>query len=249
MRTGLLCVLLCWIAPALAANSSLSLADLAASPRWQALMHVNPGATLRDRGRSYIDDDNYFLAKNGKDDVLAELRATLAALEPAKAPERCRYPARYRFLAGHLDWQEDAPFAHCEEYSRWRSAVHASRAVLVFPAAYLNSPSSMFGHTLLRLDQGKDSAVWLSWAVNFGAVSTEADNSFFYIYRGLAGGYPGRFALVPYVQKIQEYSHMENRDMWEYTLDLDQQEIDWLIEHLWELKDINFDYYFFDEKS
>ncbi len=247
MRTGLLCVLLCWIAPALAANSSLSLADLAASPRWQALMHVNPGATLRDRGRSYIDDDNYFLAKNGKDDVLAELRATLAALEPAKAPERCRYPARYRFLAGHLDWQEDAPFAHCEEYSRWRSAVHASRAVLVFPAAYLNSPSSMFGHTLLRLDQGKDSAVWLSWAVNFGAVSTEADNSFFYIYRGLAGGYPGRFALVPYVQKIQEYSHMENRDMWEYTLDLDQQEIDWLIEHLWELKDINFDYYFFDE--
>ena len=40
---------------------------------------------------------------------------------------------------------------------------------------------------------------------------------------------------------------MENRDMWEYTLDLDQSELDWLIDHLWELKDINFDYYFFDE--
>lgn len=244
MRTGLLCVLLCWIVPALAANS---LPELANSPRWQALMHINPGATLRDRGRSYIDDDSYFLADNGKQDPLAELTATVAALEPAAAPARCRFPARYRFLAEHLDWQHASPFGHCEAYSEWRSAVQASRVVLVFPAAYLNSPSSMFGHTLLRLDQGKDSAVWLSWAVNFGAVSTGADNSLFYIYRGLAGGYPGRFALVPYVQKIQEYSHMENRDMWEYTLDLDQQEIDWLIEHLWELKDINFDYYFFDE--
>jgi hypothetical protein len=131
MRTGLFCVLLCWIAPALAANSSPSLVDLAASSRWQALMHVNPGATLRDRGRSYIDDDNYFLADNGKDDVLAELRATAAALEPAEAPERCRFPARYRFLAGHFNWQDDAPFAHCEDYSEWRAAVQASRAVLV----------------------------------------------------------------------------------------------------------------------
>ncbi len=52
---------------------------------------------------------------------------------------------------------------------------------------------------------------------------------------------------MPYVQKIQQYSNMESRDIWEYTLDLDQSEIDWMIDHLWELKDINFDYYFFDE--
>ena len=245
MRTGLFCVLLCWFVPAFAATPSLS--ELAESSRWQALLHINPGATLRDKHQSYVDDDTFFFADSGKADPLAELEATEQALRAAQSPARCRFPARYRFLSEQLGWQDAAPFSHCDDYNEWRDAIHANRAVLVFPAAYLNSPSSMFGHTLLRLDQGEDSAVWLSWAVNFGAVSSEADNSFFYIYRGLAGGYPGRFALVPYVQKIQEYSHMENRDMWEYTLDLDQSEIDWLIDHLWELKDINFDYYFFDE--
>ncbi|MEH6708415.1 MAG: DUF4105 domain-containing protein [Alloalcanivorax venustensis] len=171
----------------------------------------------------------------------------MEALKQEASPARCRFPARYRFVAEALGWREAEPFAHCAEYQEWRRSVHAKRAVLVFPASYLNSPSSMFGHTLLRLDQGDDGAVWLSWAINFGAVTTEQDNSLFYIYRGLAGGYPGRFNLVPYVQKIQQYSNMESRDIWEYTLKLDQSQIDWMIDHLWELKDINFDYYFFDE--
>ncbi|GAA5126536.1 DUF4105 domain-containing protein [Alloalcanivorax gelatiniphagus] len=243
MRFALLCVVALFCVPAWAGD----LDALAEQPRWRALLHINPGATLRDRQRSYVDDDNFFLAERGADDPLAELRATVLALRPDHAPARCRFPARYRFLAEQLNWRDDTPFAHCADYLEWRAAVHAKRAVLVFPASYLNSPSSMFGHTLMRLDQGDDSAVWLSWAINFGAVTTEQDNSLFYIYRGLAGGYPGRFNLVPYVQKIQQYSNMESRDIWEYSLDLNQGEIDWMIDHLWELKDINFDYYFFDE--
>lgn len=243
MRTGVLCLLLFLLAGVAQGDDQ----DLAAEPRWQALLHINPGATLRDRHRSYVDDDNFFLAPTGADDPVAELRASIEALGPPAAPARCRFPARYRFLAEHLSWDDPEPFAHCADYLEWRAAVHAKRVVLVFPASYLNSPSSMFGHTLLRLDQGEDSAVWLSWAVNFGAMTTEQDNSLFYMYRGLAGGYPGQFNLVPYVSKIQEYSHMESRDMWEYTLDLDQEQIDWMIDHLWELKEINFDYYFFDE--
>ncbi|MDX1803187.1 MAG: DUF4105 domain-containing protein [Alcanivorax sp.] len=248
MRTGLLCVLLCWYLPVFAAaSSSPSLDQIAAMPRWHALLHINPGATLRDRHKSYVDDPDFFFATNGASDPLAELRATVAALKPAGSQARCRFPARYRFVAEQLGWHDPAPLAQCADYLKWRKAVHAKRVVLVFPASYLNSPSSMFGHTLLRLDQGDDSAVWLSWAVNFGAVTSGKDNSLLYVYRGLAGGYPGRFNLVPYVKKIQEYSHMENRDMWEYTLDLNASQIDWLIDHLWELKNVNFDYYFFDE--
>lgn len=68
-----------------------------------------------------------------------------------------------------------------------------------------------------------------------------------YIWRGLAGGYPGNFSIVPYVSKIQEYSNLENRDIWEYSLKLEPEEISRLIDHLWELRNINFDYYFFDE--
>ncbi|MES1928972.1 hypothetical protein SADO_06947 [Salinisphaera dokdonensis CL-ES53] len=221
---------------------------LAATPRWQALMHVNPGATLRGVGTSYVDDDDFFLAADGKADPAAELRATWQALEPEEGQVRCRFPARYRFLAEQLGWDEAAPLAHCDDYLAWREQMPIGQLVLVFPAAYLNSPSSMFGHTLLRLDATPEpDAVWLSRAINFGAQAGGADNSLFYIWRGLAGGYPGQFSVTSYVEKIRDYAFVENRDMWEYALDLDAGEIDWVVRHLWELRGINFDYYFFDE--
>src|SRR5699024_10546616 len=104
------------------------------------------------------------------------------------------------------------------------------------------------GHTLLRLDasDADDKGSWLSWAVNFGAV-VDDEASMLYIYRGLAGSYPGYFSTVPCHTKIQEYAHLENRDMWEYPLNLNHEERQWLIEHLWELQDVRFDYYFLDE--
>lgn len=228
-------------------SEEVDLRSAAESPRWLALLHVNRGSTLRSRHRSYVADDNFFLAADGRSDPHAELVASLHAMRDAGAEARCRFPARYRFLAEELGWQEESPFAHCDEYLEWREQMPAERVVLVFPAAYLNSPSSMFGHTLLRLDGDEDDGVWLSQAVNFGAEVDASDNSIFYIYRGLAGGYPGYFSIVPYVTKIQDYAHLENRDMWEYELALDADQRQWLIEHLWELRDIRFDYYFLDE--
>lgn len=221
---------------------------LANDPEWRALLHLNQGATLHSIGESYVDDARFFIAGDGKQNALNELQATLTALEPRNSVQRCRFPARYQFLAKKLGWTEDSPLAHCAEYLEWRRQIPSARAVLVFPASYLNSPSSMFGHTLLRLDTSTTpDNVWSSWALNFGADISDQENSILYIWRGLAGGYPGRFTVVPYVTKIQEYSHMENRDMWEYGLKLNEEEITRLINHLWELRDINFDYYFFDE--
>ena len=224
-----------------------TLDELAMEPRWQALLHVNRGATLRSRQRSYVGDETFFLSRRGRTDSAAELHAAADILARPGAPERCRFPARYRFLAAALGWQEPEPFAHCEEYLAWRQEIPDDQVVLVFPAAYLNSPSSMFGHTLLRFDRHDQPSDWHAWAVNFGALVSADDNSIFYIYRGLAGGYPGRFSTVSYVRKIQEYAHLENRDMWEYQLSLSQDEISWMIDHLWELKDVDFAYYFLDE--
>ena len=243
MRLGIIAALLLFCGLCHAGN----LADLASQPRWLALLHYNPGATLRDRHRSYVHDPKFFLAPTGATDPRAELRADVAALRPADSQARCRFPARYRFLADHLGWTDPQPFSRCTAYLKWRHRIHANRAVLVFPASYLNSPSSMFGHTLLRLDQRGGGSDWLSWAVSFGAITGKDDNSILYIYRGIGGGYTGRFSIEPYAKTIQQYSHMENRDIWEYTLDLTPSQVDWIIDHLWELKGINFDYYFFDE--
>lgn len=229
-------------------TQSPPLVFLAKHERWQALLHWNQGTTFRSRNKSYVTDDAFFLSPHGRSDALSELSATIEALAPENSPERCRFPARYRFLSEQLGWPLEGAFDHCDEYQEWRAMVPDGRAVLVFPAAYLNSPSSMFGHTLLRLDaaDADEKGSWLSWAVNFGAVMDD-EASMLYIYRGLAGSYPGYFSTVPYHTKIQEYAHLENRDMWEYPLTLENDEMQWLIEHLWELQDIRFDYYFLDE--
>lgn len=221
---------------------------LADDPLWLALLHFNRGATVHSRGETYVDDESFFLSETGAVDPLAELQANISAMRAQGSEVRCRFPARYQFLARKLGWAESDGLAHCAELQEWLGQIPDKRVVLVFPASYLNSPSSMFGHTLIRLDDAENpDSVWHSWAVNFGAAVGPEDNSILYVYRGLAGGYPGRFVIVPYATKIQEYSHLENRDIWEYTLDLSPAQIRRMILHLWELRDVNFDYYFFDE--
>lgn len=108
----------------------------------------------------------------------------------------------------------------------------------------------MFGHTLLRIDQAdvtSNNTALLSYALNFGAYIEGMDNSILYAWKGLMGGYPGLFALVPYREKLAEYSRLENRDLWEYKLNLTPEETGRMVEHVWELKQVRFDYYFFDE--
>ncbi|MGX1171363.1 Lnb N-terminal periplasmic domain-containing protein [Pseudomonas sp. R151218B TE3479] len=203
--------------------------------------------------RSYISDKKFFLAPDGNEHPDRELTATLQALYgPASAGQQhaqCVYPARTRWLKAQLNLS-DLPAVNCSDFTQWFKDVSPHSAVMIFPAAYLNSPSSMFGHTLLRIDQAdvqSDKTALLSYAINFGAYIEGSDNSILYAWKGLMGGYPGLFALVPYQEKLSEYRSLENRDLWEYRLNLSQVETERMVEHVWELKQIQFDYFFFDE--
>ncbi|WP_085638877.1 MULTISPECIES: DUF4105 domain-containing protein [unclassified Pseudomonas] len=203
--------------------------------------------------RSYVSDSRFFLAADGNEHPDRELAATVQALyAPASLGERhaqCVYPARTRWLKAQLNLK-DLPAPDCAEFRQWFKDVSPHSAVMIFPAAYLNSPSSMFGHTLLRIDQAdvqSDKTSLLSHAINFGAYIEGSDNSILYAWKGLMGGYPGLFALVPYQEKLSEYRSLENRDLWEYRLNLTPQETARMVEHVWELKQIKFDYFFFDE--
>lgn len=224
---------------------------LAADPYWIALGHYETGKL--GGWRSYVDDDRFFLAEDGAHHPDRELAATVKALyEPAGKGDKhaqCVYPARTRWLREQLQLT-DLPAPDCAEYTAWFKDVSPHSAVLIFPAAYLNSPSSMFGHTLLRIDQAdvqSNETALLSYAVNFGAYIEGNDNSILYAWKGLMGGYPGLFAFVPYQEKLSEYRSLENRDLWEYRLNLSPEETGRMVEHIWELKQIRFDYFFFDE--
>lgn len=244
---------LCACSPLLAAPAvpEARLQQLAADPYWIALGHYERGKL--GGWRSYVDDERFFLADDGESHPEAELAATLEALyaSPSLGDKhaQCVYPARTRWLRRQLQL-DDLPQPQCSEYETWYRDINPHSAVLVFPAAYLNSPSSMFGHTLLRIDQAdvsSNNTALLSYALNFGAYIEGMDNSILYAWKGLMGGYPGLFALVPYREKLAEYSRLENRDLWEYKLNLTPEETGRMVEHVWELKQVRFDYYFFDE--
>ena len=244
---------LCACAPLYAAPhiDDQRLQQLANDPFWISLGHYE--ARKLGGWRSYVSDDKFFLAKDGAHHPDVELRATVDALYAPlslgdKHPQ-CVYPARTRWLKAQLNLT-DLPKAECAEFTQWFKDVAPHSTVMIFPAAYLNSPSSMFGHTLLRIDQAdvqNNKTALLSYAINFGAYIEGSDNSILYAWKGLAGGYPGLFALVPYQEKLSEYRSLENRDLWEYRLNLTPEETQRMVEHVWELKQIQFDYFFFDE--
>ncbi len=107
----------------------------------------------------------------------------------------------------------------------------------------------MFGHTLLRLDQRNqnESNRILAYTVNYAARKAPDDSELLFVYRGLVGGYPGDTTILPYYMKLKEYSDIESRDIWEYRLDLSQQQTDQLVRHIWEIQSVQFDYFFFTE--
>ncbi|MDX1693995.1 MAG: DUF4105 domain-containing protein [Ketobacteraceae bacterium] len=226
--------------------------SLASQPAWSDLLHYRPGM-VGNKKQSQADDPAFFISPRGATDPHAELDASIKALFAPAPPDQhfsCRFPARTRWLTQSLDIPPDAiPPASCPALDSFRQEINAQRISLIFASTYLNSPSSMFGHTFLRIDNSKqeDANLLLSNTISYAADASERDNELMFAYRGIFGGYPGVTSIVPYYEKLKQYIDMENRDIWEFELNFSQQEIDQLVDHAWELKDKNFDYYFFDE--
>jgi hypothetical protein len=221
---------------------------VSAMQQWQHLLHFRSHSLLGFM-ESENDIDNFFISPMGKTDLKAELVAEVALFSLVKQPDnkslQCRFPARYNWLKQfYPSWQKQS----CSELEKWKDEIDAHKLTLIFPASYLNSPSSMYGHTLIRLDKKDESkSKLLSYSVNFAANADPTDNELAFSYKGLAGGYPGVVSVLPYYAKVNEYSHLEHRDVWEYELNLTEQEVDQFVNHIWETKDTEFDYFFFDE--
>ncbi len=227
---------------------------LAERPEWQALLHYKP--RLFSTGvESLVDAESFFNSPEGKQDPAAELEATLAGFFASADPQspdehpQCRFVARYQWLKQELGFDSDRLIEQtCDRFRAWMEELDPGRLILVFASAYLNNPASLFGHTLLRVDPRKQAqhAPLLGYTISYAAV-TEQERGVAYALKGLLGGYPGRFSVAPYYVSVRQYSDIENRDIWEYTLNLDPDEIEGLLRHVWEMRSAYFDYYFLDE--
>ena len=216
-------------------------------------------------------------AANPQAELAATLRDFFdphATLRDGEHPQ-CRFRARYTWLKGVLRFDpQRLPEQPCPRFDEWRGALKPAGMTLIFPEAYMNNPASMFGHTLLRVDMrppgehhdllearsdpsgsgpaeptptaGPKSDSLLAYAINFAA-DTGADGGVVFAWKGILGYYRGFFSIRPYYEMVQVYGDWENRDIWEYELNLSLPEIDMALMHLWELRGVAFDYYFFDQ--
>lgn len=218
---------------------------LAQSKAWLALLHW--GNSLWSH-QSTIDDPKFFIHPKGKWNPFLELTATFEHLErirrDADKPREPYFLARYVFILQHLkvsNWSVPSYDEKLKEFDDFPSPKFS----LVFPAAYLSSPASMFGHTFLML-QTSNKSRRLNRCINYAAKTGESNGLFFAIH-GVFGLYQGYYSVLPYFDKIREYTNMDQRDIWEYDLDLSEAECRMLLYHVSELNDIRSDYFFFKE--
>lgn len=209
---------------------------------WQRLMYADQSQ------KSEVAYDGYFYAKDGKNNLKNELEADVKALFINSAENqsiRCKFPARSRWLIQQLNIDtEKLLIVKCSEFDQWINQIKPYKATLIYATDFMGNPSSMFGHTLLRLDPKDQKQLNLvSYAVNYAATVSGQDN-WSYAWKGLTGQYPGEYSLMPYYRKVKEYGDFESRDLWEYELNLTPEETRFLVEHIWEMQHVSFPYYF-----
>lgn len=226
---------------------------LADEREWLLLLHYRSNAW--GGVTSQADDPSFFMAAGGKTDPEAELAATLRQffssdlVGRSRQPAQCAFVARYRWLKARLAFDDRRlPPQRCERFENWFKELNVQSVSLIFPAAYMNNPASMFGHTLLRLDQKgqTEQTRILAYTINFAA-DVPPDPGIEYAFNGIFGLYKGNFSTTPYYIKVQEYRDIENRDIWEYRLNLTSEQIERMLTHAWELGNTYFDYFFFKE--
>lgn len=217
--------------------------------QWQRLV-------LYRNNISEADHQSFFISQKGKTSPEQEFKALIEALKHDDPEEKknvhCRFPARVRWLKQFREIPDST--VECKARDAFRKRLSAKSISVVFSSYYMNNPGSSFGHTFIRLGKDtldqriadKTTTELLDTGINYGAL-TDGANALVYALGGLSGFFSGNYNAIPYYYKVREYNDFETRDLWSYQLDFTQEEIDLIVDHIWELGNTRFDYYFLTE--
>lgn len=209
--------------------------QIASNAVWLQLLHT--GQTPVKGG-----ENTFYLAADGADDPLAELVATLHYFQQQPRLQ-CRFPARRMFLQRYYPASR-FPEVSCSDYQAYLDAFVTNSVSLIFASGYLGNPASMFGHVFLKFNGEKEHDL-LDNTFSYGAQVPDSDNKLAYIVKGITGGYDGHFTNQKYHHHDLTYNESELRNLWEYRLNLDRADIEFILAHLWELENSSMTYYFF----
>ena len=207
------------------------------SPQWLKMLYYDKdGAGFV----SIVENEDFFIAKDGRYNPKLEYDETIKELRENKL-KKCEMPARFLYLKKEGKLEGD--LNECDEYNKFVEDLKPKALTLIFTNAYMGNPSSLFGHTLFRIDTKRKGTQLLAHGANFGA-DTGEDTGVTFALKGLVGGYFGAFSVNPYYDVINLYNNIENRDIWEYELNLSDEELEMFVAHIWEIRNAKIRYYF-----
>jgi hypothetical protein len=215
------------------------------APGWRALVGFRGDARQSD-----VITPEFFLAPDGRVNPHAELEATRVAMAlpvgaRADAHAQCRFPARYLWLKrqGLVDGVADVT---CPAFNDWRGDQRPTGASVIFASGDLSNPATFYGHMMLRLTTGSEGhdGTLLENIINNGAAFPPNENPLVYVSRGLTGQYKATYSRTSFYEHVHRYGEAAMRDIWEYKLNLTQDQTDLLTAHAFELQGVYNRYYF-----
>ena len=220
---------------------------------WQKLLHYELAADFNQQLQSAIQSSDFFLSENGRTSLSDELEETLYALflvtnGTDEKHAQCKFPARLQWLKKKLSILDgDLPKLECQNFNDWTFGNSVQSISMVYASGFLGNPATFYGHTLLKLNSGikTNKTKLMDQSINYGIISPPDANAVSYILKSLVGGYEGRLDATSYSVHTRNYAEHELRDLWEYELNLNQDETDFIAKHLWELIGKRYTYYFF----
>ena len=237
--------------------------NLAQHITWRRLLYVvddKKGVFAKKNTKSEVDDAEFFLTPNGQQDTAAELDALLIAMAeqmslPANTARTvsdnsalCRFPARVHWLAETLNIDKATLQVDCPKLDEWMATIAPKQLSVMFAQEYLDNPISAFGHTLLRIDSAasaKDfTQIHHAYALNDTVDGDNKDNFALFTIKAMSGRYDNLIEIDPYPKKLADYLKEDERDTWTYQLDLTPAEVQQIMLHVWETKDLSIPYYF-----
>ncbi|HIF17902.1 MAG TPA: DUF4105 domain-containing protein [Cycloclasticus sp.] len=227
---------------------------LSKHPSWIKLMHYEQSAGGSSSFVSAIHDESFFNSKDGAFNSSAELEATIKALQKPLAGmlvddhPQCKFPARLLLLKRLLgNATNNILKISCPKYDKWTLNNSIKSISIVYASGFLGNPASYYGHVLLKLNSNRSNgdARLFDPSVNYGAIIPPNEDPITYIAKGIFGGYDGGFTQTDYYFHNRNYGELELRDIWEYEINLEQWEVDFIVAHAWEVLRKRYTYYFF----
>lgn len=208
---------------------------LSQHPQWKALLHI-----FNDDYE--IADPHFFLGASSTSTPDQEFHLVLEALKARDTNKICRFPARSLWVQESLKLPP-FDFNACSELAEFKEKAPAESVAFVFASENISQPTSIMGHSFLKIAGKNNKGIQVEHAISFFTEIEDA-NFFRLAFESIVTGKKGYYTLTPYHDYKVNYIFGEQRSLWEKYLKLSPMNQQLLQFHLFELKGIEFEYFF-----